>query len=123
MAIFSFERLEAYEQALNLVSLTYEISEKFPSHEKFGLYSQLHRSILSIPSNIAESCGRTSFKEKIHFLEIAYGSLLEAYCQLQVAAKVGYITMEELGSIQEQFHTVSRLINGLSKSYHKLLNP
>ena len=130
MEQFSFENLETYNQAMRLVKMTYELAEKFPNHEKYGLYNQIHRAIVSIPSNIAESCGRKSYKEKIHFIEIAYGSLLESYCQLQIAVNVNYITVEEFLAIKPQFFTVSRLMNALNNSYvkqietnHKPLNP
>lgn len=121
MEQFSFEKLDAYNQAMTLVAMVYEIAERFPSHEKFGLYNQLHRAIVSVPSNVAESCGRTSCKEKIHFIEIAYGSLLESFCQLQIATNVNYITANDLVAVKPQFFTVSRLLTALSKSYAKLL--
>lgn len=117
MEQFSFERLETYNQAMKLVKMTYDLAEKFPNHEKYGLYNQIHRAIVSVPSNIAESCGRKSYKEKIHFIEIAFGSLLESYCQIQIAANVNYITETELQTIKPQFFTVSRLLTALSKSY------
>lgn len=130
MEQFSFENLETYNQAMRLVKMTYDLTEKFPNHEKYGLYNQIHRAIVSIPSNIAESCGRKSYKEKIHFIEIAYGSLLESYCQLQIAVNVNYITVDEFLAIKPQFFTVSRLMNALNNSYvkqietnHKPLNP
>ena len=63
-----------------------------------------------------------SYKEKIHFLEIAYGSLMETYCQLQIAVEVGYITNNELENIKPSFFSTSRLISGLRRSFEKPLN-
>ena len=83
---FSFENLRVYQDARQLVVVVYRLSSKFPRTEAFALCQQLQRSIVSVPSNIAEGSGHRSVKEKIHFIEIAYGSLMEAYCQLEIAS-------------------------------------
>ena len=95
---------------------------KFPQSERFALSAQLQRAIVSVPSNIAEGSGRVSYKEKIHFLEIAYGSLMESFCQLEIACELKYISDEELAQIKEKLLAVSRLINGLSQSFQRKLN-
>ena len=78
METFTFEKLEAWKKARFLVKDTYTLISKFPTTERFGLSSQLGRAIISVPSNLAEGCGRPSIKERIHFIEIAYGSLMES---------------------------------------------
>lgn len=113
---YSFEKLVVYQTARKLVKEVYILLRRFPTEERFGLCDQLRRSIVSVPSNIAEQSGRTSIKEKVHFLEIAYGSLMEAYCQLDLACDLGYITKEELIPIKNLFFDTSRLIFGLKKS-------
>lgn len=118
---FSFEKLDVYEHAMKLIASVYSLIKRFPDEERFGLCNQLRRAIVSVPSNIAESCGRISYKEKTHFLEIAYGSLLESYCQLQIAVQLQYITEDELQSIRQQFFNVSNLLIALNKSYHKII--
>ena len=80
--VFAFERLIVYEKSLQLVKDIYAITKLFPETEKFGLCSQLQRAIISVPSNIAEGVCRMSTKEKTRFIEIAYGSLMEVYCQI-----------------------------------------
>lgn len=122
MDIFSFENLNAYKEARKLVIEVYDIINQLPSCENFALCSQLRRAIVSVPSNIAEGSGRLSYKEKIRFLEIAYGSLLEAYCQLEICIDLGYITRETLESIKSHFFVVSRLINALKKSFEDKLS-
>lgn len=122
MDLFSFEKLDAYKAALRLVKKVYMITDSFPNHEKYALCNQINRAITSVPSNIAESCGRRSYKEKIHFLEIAYGSLLESYCQLQIAVSVDYISVDDVENLRNEYFDVSRLLNGLSQSYYKLIN-
>ena len=82
---FSFEKLRAYEIGRALAKDVYALTLRFPDYEKFGLCSQIRRAAVSIPSNIAEGSGRMSLKEKAHFIEIAFGSLMETYCQMQIA--------------------------------------
>ena len=83
---FSFEKLEVWQETRKLVSEIYRLVSKFPKEEKYALSDQIRRAIVSVPSNIAEGTGRGSLKEQIHFVEIAFGSLMEAYCQLQLAS-------------------------------------
>lgn len=118
---FSFERLDSYQLSRKLVVDVYKIISSLPGKEKFSMASQLQRSIVSVPSNIAEGSGRSSIKEKIHFIEIAYGSLMEAYCQIEICRDLDYITDETLKSVKSRFLQVSRLINGLRNSFIKQL--
>ena len=76
---FSFEDLEVYKMAKILVRDIYSLQRIFPKYETYALGDQVRRSASSVTSNIAEGSGRSSFKEKAHFIEIAYGSLMEAY--------------------------------------------
>lgn len=119
MDTFSFEKLEAYKQARNLVIDVYKIIDSLPNYERFALSLQLQRSIVSVKSNIAEGSGRYSMKEKIHFIEIAFGSLMEAYSQLETCLDLNYINEEDLVSIKHKFLIVSRLLNGLKQSFIK----
>ncbi|MDE6418709.1 MAG: four helix bundle protein [Duncaniella sp.] len=121
MEDFSFERLVVYQTARKLVRSVYVLIEVFPKEERYGLADQLRRAIISVPSNIAESCGRRSLKEKIHFLEIAYGSLLEAFCQIEIAVDLEYLSLDDKTSIKPNFIAVSRLITALSSSYKEMM--
>jgi four helix bundle protein len=76
-----------WKESIELVQLVYEITQKFPSEEKFGLVSQLRRASVSVPSNIAEGYSRSSNKEYKRFVEIALVSILELETQLIIAAK------------------------------------
>lgn len=116
---FSFEKLTVYTESRKLVAMVYEIVNSLPSSEKFALTGQLQRAIISVPSNIAEGSGRRSVKEKIHFLEISFGSLMEAYCQLQIALELGYISQEKFNEIKPQYFIVSRLLSGLVNSFQE----
>jgi four helix bundle protein len=79
---------------MELVQLVYEITQKFPSEEKFGLVSQLRRASVSVPSNIAEGYSRSSNKEYKRFVEIALVSIFELETQLIIAAKLKLIHSE-----------------------------
>ena len=114
--MFLFEKLNAYQQARLLVIPVYKLIEQFPDKEKFGLASQLRRAVTSVPSNIAEGVSRNSAKDQAHFIEIAYGSLMETFCQLKIAADLGYIKAEELKNIKENTEKVARLLSGLRAS-------
>ncbi len=122
MEIFSFERLNTYQEARRLVVDIYKIVTELPLEEKFGLGTQLRRAAISITSNMAEGCGRISFKEKIHFLEISYGSLMEAYSQIQLSVDLGYTEPNDFDIIRPKFSYVGYLINALRKSYVEYLN-
>jgi four helix bundle protein len=117
MEIFQFEKLIAWRKAKELALAIYPLIAKFPQHEQYALSSQIKRAVISIPSNVAEGSGRASVKEKNHFLEIAFGSLTETYCQLLIATELGYIAADELESVQPLFKEVARLISGLRNSY------
>ena len=92
--------------------MVYGLLKKFPIEERFALCDQIRRAVISVPSNIAEGTGRMSVKEQIHFMEIAYGSLMETYCQLQISLELGYITEEDLKTTKEKITVVAKLLSG-----------
>ena len=85
----------------------------------FALCDQIRRAIISVPSNLAEGSGRISTKEQLHFYEIAYGSLMEAYNQLIIASDLKYIDENNLKGIQPQIDVVARMLNGLRATLKK----
>ena len=119
---YSFEKLNAWQEAKKLVVAVYQLLDSFPKFENYALCDQIRRSIVSVPSNIAEGSGRKSLKEQIHFLEIAYGSLMEVYNQLLIAIALTYITKESVDSIKPTIDAVAKMINGLSKTYSEKLS-
>ena len=114
---YSFEKLNAWQEAKKLVVDVYQLLDSFPKFENYALCDQIRRSVVSVPSNIAEGSGRKSLKEQIHFLEIAYGSLMEVYNQLLIAVELAYITKESVDAIKPTIDAVAKMINGLSKTY------
>ena len=114
---YSFEKLNAWQEAKKLVVDVYQLLDSFPKFENYALCDQIRRSVVSVPSNIAEGSGRKSLKEQRHFLEIAYGSLMEVYNQLLIAIELAYITKESVDAIKPTIDAVAKMINGLSKTY------
>jgi four helix bundle protein len=116
MASKNYRDLIAWQKAMELVELVYSETKKFPREEVYALTSQLRRAAVSVPSNIAEGQGRTSSREFLNFLSMAYGSLREIETQIIIAERLGYMSEGKARSILELSGEVGRLINGLSSS-------
>ena len=89
--MFGFQKLEIYQLAKDIVKYNYHLTGEFPSGEKYALVQQMNRAAVSIPSNIAEGTSRKSGKDKKHFIHMAYGSMMELVCQMEIALDLGYI--------------------------------
>ena len=111
--MFSFENLKAYQLARQLVKDIYLLQNKFPKEERYALGDQVRRAATSITANLAEGSGRQSVKEKIHFIEIAFGSMTEVFCELQTACDLGYIKTEQMDALRPQFTDVAKMLSGL----------
>ncbi|MGH9947485.1 MAG: four helix bundle protein [Pyrinomonadaceae bacterium] len=116
MSVRSYRDLIAWQKAMELTALVYELTDKFPGEERFGLTLQIRKAVVSIPSNIAEGQGRNSTKEFINHLSISYGSLMETETQNLIAEMRQYITNDESALVLNKSAEVGRLINGLSNS-------
>ncbi len=122
MAVQSYRQLIAWQKAMDLVKLVYDLTDKFPRDEQFGLTLQIRKAVVSVPSNIAEGQGRNSTKDFLRHLSIAYGSLMETETQNLIAEMRKYIVPEESITVLEKSAEVGRLVNGLSNSLVKKLN-
>lgn len=120
--LFSFEGLKVWQEARLLTKLVYQFTLRLPDCEKYALGNQIRRAMISVTSNIAEGSARFSYKEKIHFLEIAYGSLAEVYNQLVVGSDLDYFSFEEIESLKPAFEFVAKLIRGLKYKFAENLN-
>ena len=89
--------------------------KQFPKEEQYALCDQLRRAAISIPSNIAEGMGRMSVKEQIHFIEIAFGSLNETMCQLELAYELNYISQEDLLASEDFTKEITRMLSRLRR--------
>ena len=117
MEVFGYRRLIAYQKAKEVVKRTYILLKKFPVEERYAMCDQLRRAAISITSNIAEGVNRYSVRDKSHFLEMAYGSLMEISSQFEIAQELGYITADDRLSIDLLIEEVARLLSGLQKSF------
>jgi four helix bundle protein len=97
--------------------MVYLLTESFPTSERMGLINQIQRAVISVPSNIAEGMGRFSNKERVHFLEIANGSLMEVMCQLEVSLLLGYITQQQFDEQELFISETTKMLIGLRKTF------
>ncbi len=120
----NFKDLKVWQKSYQLCLEIYRVTKKFPKEEIYTLISQMRRSALSIPSNIAEGYGRKTTPEYIHSLYIAYGSLCELETQLLLSGDLGYIEAESLRKLQSDLGEVERMLKALIKSLeNKSLTP
>lgn len=119
---FSFENLEVYKKARKLIKDVYLLQNTFPKEEKYALGDQVRRAATSITANLAEGSGRKSLKEKIHFIEISFGSMTEVFCELQTACDLGYITDQQFDELRPQFSDVARMLSGLRNNFQSKLD-
>lgn len=108
-----FKELNVWKKAMIVSEMVYECIANFPKDERYGITSQISRSAVSIPSNIAEGAGRGSNKEFIQFLNIALGSSFELETQLILANKFKYLNQENLENITKEINDVQNMIYGL----------
>ena len=108
-----YQELTVWKKSMDLVDRIYDLSVGFPREEKFGLWSQMTRAAISVPSNIAEGSGRATPKECVHFLSIARGSLYELTTHLQIAERRRYcvISVELKSLINEVARMLTRMMN------------
>ena len=113
------EKLKVWQSAMDLAEAVYEITDKFPKTEIFGITDQIRRAAVSIPSNIAEGKGRDSTKDFVRFLNIAKGSLYELQTQCILSNKIGYLSHQDCKLIVSQCEDLAHKIKGLIKRLQK----
>ena len=116
---FSFERLTVWQKSRLLVKKIYAITNNFPDREKFGLTDQMRRAAVSISSNLAEGSGRISTKEKVHFCEISYGSLMEVMCQLILSKDLGLISDETISETRPMIEDIGNMLSAYRRALFK----
>ena len=114
--VFSYRDLRVYQQAKVFAIYVYRLLRQFPKEEQYALCDQLRRAVISIPSNIAEGMGRSSVKEQIHFIEIAFASLSEVMCQLELSFELNFIDKMQLSESEEQVKAIAQMLSGLRNS-------
>ncbi len=109
------KKLDVWRESVSLATHIYQITEKFPKAEVYGLTSQMRRAVVSVSSNIAEGAARFSSKEFGQFLNIAGGSLSELDTQLEIACNLTFLTVEEKKEIDNKIDSIAAKLAGLIK--------
>ena len=112
-----FKDLKVWQKAIQLVVKVYSESAIFPQEKIYGITSQIRRSAVSIPSNIAEGAGRNTKKEFAHFLSIAKGSSFELETQLIISKELGLLNEVVFESVISELDEIQKMITGLQKSF------
>lgn len=112
-----YTNLDVWIESRKLTNIVYNSTKNYPKEEIFGLTNQIRRCAVSVPSNIAEGCGRNTSKETIHFLFIARGSIYELETQLYLSLDQNYIEKEEFENILSQIMLCKKLLNGFINYY------
>ena len=115
--------LEVADHAIRLVEITYQVTKGFPPDERFGLVAQMRRAAVSVGSNIAEGCGRSTDRAFVSFLEDALGSVLELDYQAQVAARLGHGDASTLHELRTDADTLKRMLASLSAAIRRKKTP
>jgi four helix bundle protein len=121
--VFVFHKLQVWHLAKELTKEIYCITKKFPAAEKFGLISQINRAAISVASNLAEGSGRMSRKDQAHFTQLAYGSLMEVACQLEIATELHFLPEEDFQRLSTLIKTIADKLSALRNSQLATLNP
>jgi four helix bundle protein len=114
--IKSFRDLIVWQKSMVLVTEIYNQSMSYPKEELYGLTSQIRRSAVSVPSNIAEGYGRKSTGDYTRFLQISVGSLYELDTQLEIAKNLEYLPHEQFCNLSANCNEISKMLNALIKS-------
>ena len=113
------KRLKAWQLGMNIAVDVYKLTEKFPAEERFGLVSQMRKSGVSIPSNIAEGAARKSKKEFVNFLYVSVGSVAELDTQLELAKRLEFLDDETFNELDEKLVEEDKVLTGLIKYQRK----
>ena len=109
------KKLDAWREAVELTLSIYHATDNFPREHRFALTEQIHRSALSVASNIAEGAARQTKKEFANFLHIAQASLSELDTQLEIAKKLTFLSGEQWRKLDAQMNHIDKLLSGLIK--------
>ena len=116
------EKLDVWKRSIDLVVRVYKATEVFPTHERYGLTSQIRRAAVSIPANIAEGAARRSSKEFAHFLSIAQSSGSELETELLIAERLGYLGSGGYTEMRDELDSIGRMLVGLARNVKRILH-
>lgn len=113
--IRSYQDLEVWQRAMDLVVQVYILTSEFPPDERFGLVTQMRRAAVSIPSNIAEGYARRERRDYARFISMAYGSGAELETQLKIAKQLNFSSTEKYINVEELLTQVQKMLNSLAE--------
>ena len=113
MLLLNHKKLNVYQKSIESVSEIYFLTQHFPSHEKFGLTSQLRRSAISVPSNIAEGAARKTAKERKRFYQISRSSLVELDTQIGISLSLNYLTKEQINKLEKNTNELFAMLSAM----------
>jgi four helix bundle protein len=114
--MFTFEKLDVWQKAIDFADLVYNYTSNFPADERFGLTNQMRRAAVSISSNIAEGTSRMSQTDFARFIEIATGSVFEVVSQSFIGRRQGFLNEENFRAMYSAADEIGRMLSGLRKS-------
>lgn len=112
----TYKRLNVWHKALDLVVQVYQVTANFPTEERYGLVQQMRRAAVSVPANLAEGSSRSSTKDYLRFVEIATGSLYEVRTYIELAARLGYLTVDEAHTVDSAADEIAAMLYKLVRS-------
>lgn len=118
----SYRDLEVWQRSMKLAKRVYQVTQKFPTDERFGLTNQLRRASVSVPSNLAEGHARFGAGEFARFISIAMGSVAEIETQILLSADLAYLKAEASDELLSELETIGKMLRGLAKSIAKRRN-
>ena len=113
------KKLDVWKKSIDLVELIYEVTRSLPKEEEYGIKSQMRRAAVSVPSNIAEGLTRRTVQDKLHFLNIAQGSLSEIDTQVELCLRLKYISETSYNDMENCLIEIQKMLSGLNKSLRK----
>lgn len=116
LGVREFEDLHVWQESQNLAVQIYTASKLFPKDEQFGITNQIRRAVTSVSANIAEGYGRSGVNDKLHFMTIAYGSLLETKNFIYLSHRLDYLNKEDMNTMITQIVICQKLLNGFKRS-------
>lgn len=121
MLKLNYKNLEIWKLSKNICLFIYKITKDYPKEELYAITSQIRRCAVSIPSNIAEGYAKSSVKEQLKFIEIAYGSYYELNTQIEISYDLKYIDTDNYNSICADLELLGKMLHGYKLSLQKKL--
>lgn len=116
--IKSYKDLTVWQKSMDLVVNLYQVTEKMPTHEQFGLISQMRRAAVSLPSNIAEGSRRKTNTDRLRFLNIAFASGSELETQLEISTRLSFISDNDYSKLKDSLTKIMKMLNKMLEKYY-----